>query len=79
MRIKWTDRRFSFDFPAGIYPEMIERVRGTPARLEDLLAGLSAATSAPSTPETLAAGSTAFVSALGMSGTSAVTVSWMTW
>lgn len=44
-RIKWTDRRFNFDFPAGIYPEMIERVRGTPARLEDLLAGLS--------PETL--------------------------
>src|SRR5689334_3259352 len=44
-RIKWTDRRFSFDFPAGIYPEMIERVRGTPARLEELLAGLS--------PETL--------------------------
>lgn len=40
-RIKWTDRRFNFDFPAGIYPEMIERVRGTPARLEDLLAGLS--------------------------------------
>ena len=39
-RIKWTDRRFNFDFPAGIYPEMIERVRGTPARLEDLLAGL---------------------------------------
>ena len=40
-RIKWTDRTFSFDFPAGIYPEMIERVRGTPARLEELLAGLS--------------------------------------
>src|SRR5215213_5857246 len=38
-RIKWTDRRFNFDFPAGIYPEMIERIRGTPARLEDLLAG----------------------------------------
>ena len=46
-RIKWTDRRFSFDFPAGIYPEIIERVRGTPARLEDLLGGLS--------PETLTA------------------------
>lgn len=41
MRVKWTDRRFNFDFPAGIYPEMIERIRGTPARLEDLLAGLS--------------------------------------
>ena len=40
-RIKWTDRRFNFDFPASIYPEMIERIRGTPARLEDLLAGLS--------------------------------------
>ncbi|HKG61501.1 MAG TPA: DinB family protein [Pyrinomonadaceae bacterium] len=39
-RIKWTDRRFSFDFPTGIYPEMIERIRGTPARLEDLFAGL---------------------------------------
>jgi hypothetical protein len=39
-RIRWTDRRFNFDFPAGIYPEMIERIRGTPARLEDLLAGL---------------------------------------
>ena len=46
-RIKWTDRKFSFDFPAGIYPEMIERVRGTPARLEELLNGLS--------PETLTA------------------------
>src|SRR5215203_2009924 len=40
-RIKWTDRRFNFDFPAGLYPEMIERVRGTPARLEDLFTGLS--------------------------------------
>ena len=39
-RIKWTDRKFNFDFPAGIYPEMIERIRGTPARLAELLAGL---------------------------------------
>lgn len=43
-RIKWTDRRFSFDFPAGIYPEMIERIRGTPARLEELFAGLPSET-----------------------------------
>ena len=41
MRIKWTDRRFNFDFPSGIYPEMIERIRGTPARLEELLNCLS--------------------------------------
>ncbi len=40
MRIKWTDRRFNFFLPTGIYPEMIERVRGTPARLEELFAGL---------------------------------------
>ena len=37
-RIKWTDRTFNFDFPAGIYPEVLERFRGTPARLEDHLA-----------------------------------------
>lgn len=34
-RIKWTDRRFDFNFPAGIYPELIERLRGVPARLEE--------------------------------------------
>lgn len=34
-RIKWTDRLFDFSFPVGLYPEMIERMRGTPARLED--------------------------------------------
>ncbi|HJP90554.1 MAG TPA: DinB family protein [Pyrinomonadaceae bacterium] len=43
-RIKWTERRFDFNFPAGIYPEMIERIRGTPACLEELLDGLSAET-----------------------------------
>jgi uncharacterized damage-inducible protein DinB len=41
MRVKWTDREFNFDFPAGIYPEMIERVSGTPARLEDRLRSVS--------------------------------------
>lgn len=34
-RVKWTERKFNFDFPAGLYPEMIERLRGTPARLEE--------------------------------------------
>ena len=33
--LKWTDRKFEFNFPVALYPEMIERVRGTPARLED--------------------------------------------
>lgn len=33
--LKWTDRTFNFTFPVEVYPEMIERLRGTPARLED--------------------------------------------
>jgi hypothetical protein len=40
-RIKWTDRRFDFNFPVELYPEMTERIRGTPARLEDRLKRLS--------------------------------------
>lgn len=34
-RIKWTYRHFEFSFPVGVYPEMIERLRGTPGRLEE--------------------------------------------
>lgn len=34
-RIKWTDRQFDFNFPVGIYPELIERLRGVPARLDE--------------------------------------------
>lgn len=41
-RIKWTDRRFDFTFPVALYPEMIERLRGTPARLEDRISSLPA-------------------------------------
>jgi len=33
--LRWTDRQFEFTFPVEVYPEMIERLRGTPARLED--------------------------------------------
>jgi uncharacterized damage-inducible protein DinB len=39
-RIKWTERTFNFDFPVGLYPELIERLRGTPARVADRLAGI---------------------------------------
>ncbi|MDT4896324.1 MAG: hypothetical protein QOH25_1401 [Acidobacteriota bacterium] len=45
-RFLWFEREFSFDFlPVWMYPNVVERVRGTPARLEDLVR------SAP--PETL--------------------------
>ena len=37
-RIKWTARRFEFNFPVEIHPELLERLRGTPARVADRLA-----------------------------------------
>ena len=41
-RILWFDRTFSFDLlPVWMYPNVVERVRGTPARLEDLTRSLS--------------------------------------
>jgi uncharacterized damage-inducible protein DinB len=42
-RIRWTDRRFDFSFPVDLYPEVIERVRGTPARLTNRLSPLPTA------------------------------------
>lgn len=35
-RVSWTDRRFDFSFPADLFPELLERLRGTPARAEEL-------------------------------------------
>ena len=37
----WIDRKFSFDFPASKFPDLLERWRGTPARLEERVEGLS--------------------------------------
>lgn len=34
----WFERVFDFTFPAEYFPYVIERVRGTPARLEELVA-----------------------------------------
>ena len=36
----WLERTFSFDFPVNLLPNIIERLRGTPARLEDRLHGV---------------------------------------
>jgi uncharacterized damage-inducible protein DinB len=33
----WYERKFSFSFPSEIYPNVIVRLRGTPARLEEML------------------------------------------
>ena len=40
-RIKWTDRKFTFDFSQGLYPEMIERLRGVPPRIEEHVRNLN--------------------------------------
>ncbi len=42
-RIKWTQRRFPFDFSVDVYPELMERLRGTPARVEDRIRSFPAA------------------------------------
>jgi uncharacterized damage-inducible protein DinB len=38
--LPWTERTFQFGFPAGLFPSILERVRGTPARLEELVHAL---------------------------------------
>jgi hypothetical protein len=40
-RTEWIKRQFAFELPLGMYGNVVERVRGTPARLEDLTRGLS--------------------------------------
>ena len=39
-RIEWFKRQFSFELPVWMYPNVVERLRGTPARLEDLMRSL---------------------------------------
>ena len=38
----WFERRFTFDFPVELMPNLLARLRGTPARLEEAMRGLSA-------------------------------------
>jgi uncharacterized damage-inducible protein DinB len=37
----WFERKFDFSFPSRLYPNVAARLRGTPARLEDLLRNCS--------------------------------------
>ncbi len=34
---KWIDRRFEFNFSVGVFPCILERLRGTPARIKELV------------------------------------------
>lgn len=36
----WFERHFTFDFPPEKFPDIIERLRGTPVRVEALVRGL---------------------------------------
>ena len=41
-KLAWIERKFQFDHPPEKMPDLIERVRGTPARVEERIAGLDA-------------------------------------
>ncbi len=36
----WFDRKFEFDLPAWMFPMIVERLRGAPARLEEKIRGM---------------------------------------
>lgn len=42
-RTQWFERKFDFSFPVELYPEIIERLRGTPARIEERVKNVQAA------------------------------------
>ncbi len=39
--MKWFDRRFSFDIPEWMFPNIVERLRGTPVRARHLVDGIT--------------------------------------
>ena len=40
-QINWVERKFEFNFPATVFPCIVERFRGTPVRLEEMTKNLS--------------------------------------
>jgi uncharacterized damage-inducible protein DinB len=42
--VLWFSRKFTFDVEPWAYPTIVERVRGTPARIEERLRGVDSAT-----------------------------------
>jgi uncharacterized damage-inducible protein DinB len=40
-RTKWVERKFNFDFPAGLMPVILERLRGTSVRMNKIASALS--------------------------------------
>jgi hypothetical protein len=40
-KMRWVEREFEFNLPVGVFLCVVERLRGTPARLEELTRGLT--------------------------------------
>lgn len=40
-RMPWIERHFSLDLPVSVLPSVIERLRGTPGRIDERLRGLA--------------------------------------
>jgi hypothetical protein len=40
-RTKWIERKFNFDFPVGVMPSILERLRGTSVRINKIAASLT--------------------------------------
>ena len=38
--MKWFERKFTFDLPKWMYPNVVERLRGTPARADLIVSGI---------------------------------------
>ena len=38
---RWIERKFDFNLPVGVFPCILERMRGTPARIEEVVEPLS--------------------------------------
>ena len=44
MPARWFERKFEFDSPNTLFPNIVERVRGTPARVEERVRGVERST-----------------------------------
>ncbi len=40
-RTLWVERNFNFDFPTGLFPTVLERLRGTSVRLKEITSHIS--------------------------------------
>ncbi len=39
-KMKWVDRKFEFNFSTGVFPCIVERLRGAPVRVEEIVRNL---------------------------------------